>query len=93
MGTTLGEETHLLSTPEIPAHNHGVTDPGHTHSGVQPGGGATGSSGTGGAAVFYIDVNGSTASATTGISINNAGGGGTHNNMQPSSFMNAIVKL
>ena len=93
MGTTLGEETHLLSTPEIPAHNHGVTDSGHTHSGVQPGGGATGSSGTGGAAVFYIDVNGSTASATTGISINNAGGGGTHNNMQPSSFMNAIVKL
>jgi microcystin-dependent protein len=32
-----GEEVHTLSTGEIPAHAHGVSDPGHAHSVYDPG--------------------------------------------------------
>jgi len=30
-GQTGGEENHVLVTAELPAHNHGISDPGHTH--------------------------------------------------------------
>jgi len=30
-------DTHTLTTPELPTHNHGITDPGHIH----PGGGGS----------------------------------------------------
>lgn len=91
MGQTTGENTHLLVTGEIPAHSHGVTDPGHTHNfpvenniGAVLAAAAAAGPGSPGDA--------STRTSTTGISIQNAGGGGVHNNMQPSSFLNAIVK-
>lgn len=32
-----GEETHVLTTAELAAHNHGVTDPGHGHGVTDPG--------------------------------------------------------
>jgi hypothetical protein len=31
IGASLDQQTHTLTTPEIPSHNHSVTDPGHTH--------------------------------------------------------------
>ncbi len=31
LGTYKGEENHVLTTPELASHNHGVTDPGHNH--------------------------------------------------------------
>jgi hypothetical protein len=75
--TTVGG--HTLTISEIPAHNHAVTDPGHAHSlaagspysnsGAQTWGG--GSAGNIGAQ--------SIQSNTTGISIQNNGGGGSHN--------------
>ena len=82
-----GEETHMLSAAEMPAHNHGVTDPGHTHS-VDVGGGNPGS------ASNNIDTSqsGSTGSSTTGITIQNAGSGTAHNIMQPFLILNYIVK-
>jgi len=96
LGQTLGEETHLLTTPEIPAHNHSasVTDPGHTHSMGPFSGGA----GVGGGAANAVPNNGgglSTASNVTGISVTtgNTGGGGAHNNMQPSAAWNIMIKL
>lgn len=89
-GETGGEETHILTINELPAHNHGVTDPGHTHA---PGTGAdwfwTKSNAGGnviqGGATYQADngVRSVTASSTTGITTNNTGGTVAHNNMPP----------
>lgn len=79
-----GEDDHTLITAEIPSHSHGVTDPTHTHVlqgisqinslAVNSGSGSNANSGS---------TNGVTNPASTGITINNAGGGGAHNNMPP----------
>lgn len=83
-----------------PGHNHTITDPGHAHSytnnayDANPAvsatttdvadntdvGQTTGSSTTG----VTINTN------TTGITINNTGGGGAHNNMQPTEFIGNV---
>lgn len=78
-----GAQNVTLDTTMIPAHNHAITDPGHTHS--PPAGAFLDNSGNNNA--FQSGASGSfasaTASATTGISINNTGGGLSHQNMQP----------
>jgi hypothetical protein len=96
LGDRTGEETHLLTTGEIPSHTHvnTLTDPGHTHGGVAVS--VNNYNSPGGATVVVQSVNfGNTSSATTGVTINNAafGGGGAHNNMQPTVFVNVMVKL
>jgi len=108
LGQTLGVETVALTEAQNgphnhsvvdPGHGHGVNDPGHDHdkntgvstaSGgvntgiITPGGGnRTGSSTTG------ITVN----NAATGITVGNSGTGAAHDNMQPTSFLNAMIKL
>lgn len=94
LGAVVGEETHTLITSEIPAHSHAVTDPGHDHaisgnaaaSGLVSGASPPTTGATLGSALDVVP-------ATTGISINNAGGDGAHNNMQPSTFINFMIKL
>lgn len=85
-GSKVGGATHTLLTAEIPAHSHGVTDPGHTHAPLTGGNFHKDANGTN---VVNATINNATqtgdpttASATTGITINNAGGGGVHNNTQ-----------
>ena len=90
-GATVGSggstsESTTLSTAQIPAHAHSVTDPGHYHT--FPGGGSVAGLGSLGPGGFFAtgSSGGSTsltATATTGISIQNTGGGGAHTNVQP----------
>jgi microcystin-dependent protein len=91
LGSVTGAETHTLSITEMPAHGHTVTDPGHSHNIL------AGAAGTGG--IDSTAQNGTnltaapgTQSRTTGITIQNNGSGGAHNNMQPTIFFNAIIK-
>jgi len=95
LGAVGGSESHTLTTPQMPAHNHGVTDPGHTHTlnnatnllDILLGNNFQGSNFVGNARNITMN------SAVTGISINNAGGGGAHNNVQPTIVCNYIIRI
>lgn len=91
LGQTLGEETHLLSTGEMPIHGHAVNEIPHSHGLLLSNIVNTGQSGN-----LVVTSGGSsvnTAAATTGISLQNAGGNLAHNNMQPTAFVNWMIKL
>ena len=89
-----GTTTRVMSTQEMPTHNHGVTDPGHTHA---PASGnfitTTGSGGVFQSGASGASNNTATATATTGITINNAGGGSAHITGQPTVAINYIVRV
>jgi microcystin-dependent protein len=74
-----------LTTAQIPAHNHTITDPGHAHGLAGNNGGTTGLIKTYNiASDFAYDLQAggtnliNTPAATTGITINNTGGGTGH---------------
>ena len=88
IGLTLGEETHLLTSLEMPSHNHtgttnsnglhahAITDPGHTHSQTTINDDFNGSGGN--PPGFIGDSTGTRTwdninSSTTGIIVNNNG--------------------
>ena len=93
-GTTLGAsggtETHTLTTAQMPAHNHAVTDPGHAHTNSAQAG-AGGNVGVGGSGYGY-PTSGSVNTGYTGISTQNNGSGGAHNNTQPTLVINHIIR-
>jgi microcystin-dependent protein len=92
LGATGGLESNTLTTAQLAAHSHGVTDPGHTHNQKgSPAGGATHLVFSTGSGVFADDPGNVTASGTTGITINNAGSGNGHNNVQPTIIVNYII--
>ena len=83
-----------LTTAQLPAHNHGVTDPTHTHAKTDPGHAhsiagiaSNGSFGPSGAAPYPLGSSSTGAATTgititaasTGITIQNTGSGSTHN--------------
>jgi microcystin-dependent protein len=87
-GTTLGAAG---GSEAMHQHNHGITDAGHVHSTAfnwaTTGGGGTAAQAT----TSGLNPQNGVNSATTGITINNAGTG-TSQNMPPAIILNYIIK-
>jgi microcystin-dependent protein len=92
-GNTLGAKGGAeTETAPLPAHTHGVNDPGHDHTlllignvGAQPFPSA-------GAAVGSATA--TTNPSTTGVSIQSAGSGtGVHPNVQPTLLVNKLLRI
>ena len=77
LGATYGEETHTLTTSEMPKHKHGVGYVGNGANGIY-----AGMPGTSTEPTNYNNE----------LFINYAGGDQPHNNIQPSIAMNYIIK-
>lgn len=88
-----GANDVTLTSAQIPAHTHPITDPGHAH-------GQNGGSGGPDQQRLVLDTRDTvgnsadnTDSATTGITVNNnTGGGGSHTNLQPTVGLNFIIR-
>lgn len=84
-------------------HTHGITDPSHTHAPNNPATdflsalvGGTGQLSAGG----FVNLEPTTNPATTGVTVNsgtaniqNTGGGGAHNNIQPTLMINYLIRF
>jgi microcystin-dependent protein len=99
LGATGGEEANILTTAQIPAHSHPITDKAHSHNVTLP----VGQNSQGGnrdrllrspdTGAMDLSFAGAGTSSMTGITKteNNVGGGGAHNNVQPTIIQNFIV--
>ena len=94
-----GVETVALSTAEMPTHSHGITDLSHSHEtadvdylNLNLQGGVFNanflvSPGFGGTPYLY-----STSASFAGVTVQNAGSGSAHTNMQPYRAINYIIR-
>lgn len=79
VGDTGGAATVTLTTANLAAHSHGVTDGGHTHT-AERGSTAGGNAALEGADTSIGFESGFIGSSTTGITIDNEGSGSAHAN-------------
>jgi len=95
IGTTGGQAQVTLNINEIPAHNHTINDPGHLHQYATFQGAGHEASDTNQSqqnCVRQINATGKTTVNQTGITINNTGGNGAHNNMPPYYVLAYIMR-
>lgn len=94
-----GEERHQLAVDELPAHSHGVADPGHAHvwSATRQRAGTDdfndSSDFSKGDRSTQDTVRIGTTASLTGIAIANTGGNKSHENMPPFWVLAYIIKL
>lgn len=98
-GDIVGEGTHLLTQGEMPSHSHtgsgNVSDPGHTHTyaGFGAGGYNSGPNASGTTGTADTTTSNTTGITVPSLNINNTGGGGAHNIVQPGIVCNWITLL
>jgi microcystin-dependent protein len=99
LGAVGGLESHQLTTAQLASHTHVNTlaDSGHTHTwgpaGSQANVGGTGASGTTAQYGTTSNPTGSNNQAPMTISNVAAGGGGSHNNVQPTIILNKLLRV
>jgi microcystin-dependent protein len=90
LGSQGGSASITLTTDQLPAHTHGITDPGHTHNYTYRG--VTSSFTTSGDAHWKDTSSQATSSSTTGITVNSAGLGQPYSNLNPYTAITYIIK-
>lgn len=84
LGETLGAETHTLTESEMPAHTH---ETGYASQSTNPPSHGVGSTTDSHRPGLNTDLRAGNPLTDS------AGGGAAHNNMQPTTFLNAMIKL
>jgi len=92
LGQKFGAAFVTLTSNEIPAHTHAITDPGHVHA-VTYGQDKASGNNNGGYQQISDSLSKNTKPAFTGIVIGSTGGGQQHENRQPSIAANFIMYI
>lgn len=88
LGQKSGEETHILSLNETPAHNHGVQVSTAAADSPTPSGTVLAQ-----AEMIYHNPTGVPKTTMNNATLTNAGGGQAHDNMQPYLAVNFCIAL
>lgn len=90
LGTALGAANHVLTSAQMPSHTHVQNAHSHVQQGQNTG--AVGGAYSNVFSPLGTEIASATSTQPTTATNQNTGGGGSHNNMQPSLVVNYIVK-
>ncbi|MDB5600881.1 MAG: hypothetical protein JWN71_2925 [Xanthobacteraceae bacterium] len=94
LGATGGAETHMLTLAQMAAHDHGGATGSHSHnlSTVELGNTTFSAGLNSGGTIMPISTNKFQATDAATATISSAGGGGNHNNVQPTIILSYVIK-